>query len=106
MPSAFTVEVVLGIPQRDRVLRRGQVEDAVDAGQVGSLGPVEDALGDELEARMVEHVRDVARRSAGPNEVVDARDRVVALEQRVAQVRADESRPAGDDDTSWIAAPH
>ena len=90
-------QVVLGVAERDRVLRRRQVEDAVDTGQVCSLRPVENVFGDELEARMVEHVRHVARRTESPDEVVDARDRVVAIEQRLAQVRADEPRPTGED---------
>jgi len=54
------------------------MKDAVDAGQVCAVGPVEDVLGDELEARMIEHVLQVARRSGGPDEVVDARHGVVA----------------------------
>ena len=43
---------MLWIIERDRVLRRCLVKDAVDAGEVGVAGPIEDAVDDELESML------------------------------------------------------
>lgn len=73
-------EIELGVVQGNGVLRRGLVEHAVDSCQVHPIGPVEHALGDQLKARVVEQVVQVARRAIGSDEVVDAGDAVLACE--------------------------
>ena len=51
---------------------------------------------DEVEPVMAEQVRDVAGVACAA--VVDADDAITAVDQAVADVRADEAGPAGDDD--------
>ena len=97
-PERVDRQIALRIPQRDRVLRRGQVEDAVDA-RPGLRG--RPSRGRSRRPARSAGGRARARRCASipavPTRLSTHDDRVVALEQRVAQMRADESRPAGDD---------
>ena len=76
-----------------RAGRAGEVEDVIDgAVDLERLG---DIVLDELELRVADQVDDVAAMPG--QQVVDA-DHLVALGQEtLAKVRADESRPAGDD---------
>ena len=74
-----------------------EVDRAVDVDVVG------DVVLDEREVAVGE-VRDVG--GVAGQQVVDADDRVVAIEQRFGQMRSDEAGGAGDDDAffhSWIA---
>ena len=53
---------------------------------------------DELECA-VREVRDVG--DVTGQQVVDADDRIAAIEQRFGEMRSDEPGSAGDDDTLW-----
>ena len=77
-------EVVVGARQR------GEVVDEVD--RVVDEDRLRDVVWDESE-RVVMDVLDVRERAA--DEVVDADDPLAALEQVVAEVRAEEARTAG-----------
>ena len=97
MPSALTVRSFSGSSSATEFFDAARWKTQSTPVRSVRSSPVQNVFGDEPEARMVEHVRHVARRSRRPDEVVDARHRVVAIEQRVAQVRTDEPRPTGDD---------
>ena len=60
---------------------------------------VGDVVADELEIAIAQ-VRDVGE--VAGQQVVDADDRVAAIEQRFREVRSDEAGGAGDDD-AWHA---
>ncbi len=87
------MKVTTGPPARD--LLRGQVRDPVAAGEdeteLALLRAVE-----YLEAKVgvVHEAREVGDRAVG--EIVDTDDLVAAVEQLLADVRADEARRAGD----------
>jgi hypothetical protein len=68
------------------------IDRPVDVDVVG------DVVLDELEVA-VREVRDVGV-SPG-QQVVDADDRIAAVEQRFREVRSDEPGSAGDDDSLW-----
>ncbi len=76
----------------DRRRRAGEVVDLVDL----DVERKRHVVADELEARMVVQVLDVAL-GAG-EEIVDAEHLVALLQQPVAQMRAEESGAAGDQD--------
>ena len=77
----------------DRAGGAGPVQDEVD--RAVDVDVVGDVVLDEREVA-VHQVRDV--RGVAGEQVVDADDRVVAIEQRFREVRADEPGRAGDDD--------
>ena len=84
-----------------RAGRAREVQHAVDAARDREL--LDDVGDDELEAghgraRCATFSRRLVR------EVVDRDDLVAAREQRLAEVRADEARAAGDDDPAIIGA--
>ena len=75
--------------------RAGEVQDEVD--RAADVDVVGDVRPDQPEAGVGSEVRDVLR-GAG-EEVVEADDLVATVEQRLAQVGAEEPRAAGDDGT-------
>ena len=77
----------------DRAGRAGPVQHEVD--RAVDVDVVGDVVLDELEVAVAQ-VRDVGE--VAGQQVVDADDRVAAVEQRFRQVRADEAGGAGDDD--------
>ena len=95
VPSAPTLSV--GNRQLevvDRARRARPVQHRVD--RPLDVDVVRDVVLDEEEVA-VRQVRDVGGRSG--QEVVDADDRVPAIEQRLGQMRSDEAGGAGDDDS-------
>ncbi len=81
---------------RDRADRR-LVQDEVDAGAgLVAGGEVADVALDQAEARIVEVGLDVA--SVAGEEVVQADDVVVLLQQDLDKIGADKARAAGDED--------
>ena len=77
----------------DRAGRRREVQDVVE--RPVDVDVVRDVVLDEREAVAADEVLDVAR-DAG-DEVVDADDFMAALEEQLAEVRAEEARAAGDE---------
>ena len=77
----------------DRARRARPVQHEVD--RAVDVDVVRDVVLDEREVA-VDQVRDVG--GVAGQQVVDADDRVVAIEQRFGEVRADEAGGSGDDD--------
>ena len=102
-PSMLMAPMHAGLGRLHRVVlvmdgrgRAGEVVDFVDL-DIEREGHV---VAHQLEARVVEQMRDVAL-GAG-EEVVDADDVVAAFEQPVAQMRAEKAGAAGDHDGAVI----
>ena len=94
MPSAPTLSVGIGqLEVVDRAGRAGPVQHEID--RPVDVDVVRDVVLDEREVA-VRQVRDVG--GVARQQVVDADDRVAAVEERFGQVRPDEAGRAGDDD--------
>jgi hypothetical protein len=76
------------------------VQDVVDV--PFHVDVARDVVADELEVAVAQ-VREVGHRAGA--QVVDADDRVAAVEQRLAQMRPDEPGGAGDDDACHQSLP-
>jgi hypothetical protein len=77
----------------DRRCRAGEVEHGVDGSRHPDIGA--HVVGDEREPGPGKQVLDVA--DAAGDEVVDRNHLVTAIEQRLAEMRAEEARSPGDD---------
>ena len=78
----------------DRRRRAGEVHDRVDL--AGHPHVLADVVLDEREPAVAEQLLDVGHGTG--DEVVDGDDTITAIEQRPAEVRAEEAGAAGDDD--------
>ena len=77
----------------DRARRTGPVQHVIDLAV--DVDVIRDVVLDEREVP-VHQMRDVGRRAG--EQVVDADNRIIAIEERFGEVRTDESGRAGDDD--------